>query len=236
MICHTIPSVIGSQNLYRHLSLLQQFTDKDGNQIFCFQRITRDLFLKKLLKAIFQHIQKLRCQAPHIHGNKRIHINSYAICLCSICSLYDVLGFHNLSQIVLIIHLADATGHTAIIRQRVLQHKACHAGLAAIHQILMDGLETFFAIVIICIDHDERGINHIFSSKHGLTGSPRLCATCWKFSRNIVNVLKSVIHSYIMRRANGGNAITDDLFELLLDILADNKYHVVKACFNGIMD
>ena len=35
-----------------------------------------------------------------------------------------------------------------------------------------------------------------------------------------------------MRRANGGNAITDDLFELFLDILTDDKhYMVVRALF-----
>ncbi len=41
--------------------------------------------------------------------------------------------------------------------------------------------------------------------------------------RNVVNILKSVVHSYIVRRANGGNAITDDLFELFLNILTDSS-------------
>ena len=106
-------------------------------------------------------------------------------------------------------------------RQCVLQHKASHARLTAVHQILMDSLEALLAVVIVCIDHDERGINHIFSSKHGLPSSPRLCTACRKFSRNIVDILESVVYSHIVRRTNGSNTITDDLFELLLDILTD---------------
>ena len=46
----------------------------------------------------------------------------------------------------------------------------------AIYQILVDGLEAFFAIVIICIDHNERGIDYFLRCKHGLSSSPRLCA------------------------------------------------------------
>ena len=236
MVGHSVPGIIRFQNLHRHLALLQQFTDKDRDQILCFQRIARDFFLKELFEALFQYIQKIRCQSPHIHGYQRIYINSHTICLCSSFSLDDVLGFHNLGQIILVVHLADTTGHATVVRQSILQHKACHTGLASIHQILMDSLEAFLAIVIICIDDNERSINHIFRCKDGLTGSPRLCTAFRKFSRNIVNVLESVIHSYIMRRTNGGNAIADDLFELFLDILANDKDHVVKASFDRIMD
>ena len=39
-----------------------------------------------------------------------------------------------------------------------------------------------------------------------------------------------------MRRADSFNTLTDNLFKLLLNILADNKYHMVETCFNGIMD
>ena len=100
----------------------------------------------------------------------------------------------------------------------------------------MDSLETFFAIVIICVDNDKRGINHIFSSKHSLSGSPRLCTAFRKFSRNIVDILESVVHSYIVGLADWGNAISDDIFELLLNILTDNKYHMIETSLNRIMD
>ena len=100
----------------------------------------------------------------------------------------------------------------------------------------MNSLKTFLAVVIVCIDHNERGINHIFSSKHSLTGSPRLCPAFWQSSRDIVNILKSIVNSYIMRRANGGNAITDDLFEFLLNILTYNKYYMIETSFNRIMN
>ena len=236
MVGHAVPGVVGLQNLYGHFSLFQQFTDEDRNQILRLQRITRYFFLKELLEALLQYIQKIWSQAPHVHRNQRIHINSYTVCLCSICSLYDVLGLHNFRQIVLLIHLADTTSHTTIIRQRILQHKASHARLSAIHQILMDGLEAFLAIVIISIDDDKRSLDDLLRYKHSLTGSPRLCPAFWQSSRDIIDILESIVNSYIMRRANGGNAIADDFFELLLDILADDKYYMIETCLNCIMD
>ena len=177
MVGHAVLGVVGLQNFHRHLALLQQLTDEDGNQILCFQRIARNFFLKELFEAFLQYIQKLRSQSPHVHGNQRIHIHSYTVCLCSGCCFYNVLGFHNLGQIVLIIHLADTTGHTAIIRQRVLQHKTSHAGLSAVHQILMNRLEAFLAIIIICIDHNKRSLDDILCCKDCLTRPPRLCTS-----------------------------------------------------------
>ena len=100
----------------------------------------------------------------------------------------------------------------------------------------MNSLKALLTIVIICINHNKRGINHIFRRKHSLTGSPRLCPTFWHSSRNIVNILESIVNSYIMRGANRVNTITDNLFELFLDILADDKYHMIKSCFDCIMD
>ena len=64
----------------------------------------------------------------------------------------------------------------------------------------------------------------------------RLCTTFRQNARNIIDILKSIIHCYIMRRTNGGNAITDDLFELFLNILTDNKYYMVETSLNRIMD
>ena len=109
-------------------------------------------------------------------------------------------------------------------------------GFSAIHQILMDSLESFLAIVIVCINYNERGINHIFRSKHSLSSSPRLCTACRKFSRNIVDILKCVVHSYIMSGANRSNTFTDYLFEFLLNILTDNKYHMIETSLNRIVN
>ena len=100
----------------------------------------------------------------------------------------------------------------------------------------MNSLEAFFAIVIVCIDHNKRSLDDLLCCKHCLTSSPRLCTTFRQSSRNIVNILKSVVYSYIMSGANSCNTVTDNLFKLFLNILADNKYHMVKACLNCIMD
>ena len=100
----------------------------------------------------------------------------------------------------------------------------------------MDSLEAFLSIVIICIDYYERGLDYLLRYKYCLSSSPRLCTACRKFSRNIIDILESIVHSYVMRRANSGNTITNDLFELLLDILTDDKYHMVEASFDCIVN
>ena len=100
----------------------------------------------------------------------------------------------------------------------------------------MNSLETFFAIVIICIDDDERGLDDLLRCKHGLTSSPRLCTAFRQSPRNIVNVLESIIHRHIMGSADSFDTLTDNLFELLLDILTDDKYHMVEASLKRIMD
>ena len=176
MIGHTIPSVIGFQNLHRHLSLLQQFTDEDRNQILCFQRIARDFFLEELFETFFQHIQEIRSQAPTYSWKpENSHQQPHRLPLLHLQSLRCSWFPQPQSGCPFLIHLADTTSHTAVIGQCVLQHKACHARLATIHQILMDGFEAFLAIVIICIDDNERGLDDLLRCKHSLTGSPRLC-------------------------------------------------------------
>ena len=53
MVGHAVPGVVGLQDLYGHLSLLQQLTDEDWNQILGFLRIARYFFLEKLLETFF---------------------------------------------------------------------------------------------------------------------------------------------------------------------------------------
>ena len=76
--------------------------------------------------------------------------------------------------------------------------KTCHAGLTAIHQILMNCIESLFAIVIICIDHNERSLDDLLRYKHGLTSSPRLCTSFRHSSRNVVDIPESVVNSYVV--------------------------------------
>ena len=100
----------------------------------------------------------------------------------------------------------------------------------------MDGTETFLAIVVIGIDHDERCAKNILCCKHGLTGSPRFCTAFRQSARDVVTILERVVYRYLMIGADRGDAITDHLFELLLDILADNKNYMVETGLDCIMD
>ena len=61
MVGHSVPGVVGFQNLHGYFTLLQQFTDEDRDQILGFLRIARNFLLEELFEALFQHIQELRC-------------------------------------------------------------------------------------------------------------------------------------------------------------------------------
>ena len=61
----------------------------------------------------------------------------------------------------------------------------------------MNSLEAFLAIVIICIDYNKRSLDDLLRCKDGLTGSPRFCPAFWQSSRDIVDILESVVYSYI---------------------------------------
>ena len=97
-------------------------------------------------------------------------------------------------------------------------------------------LEAFLTIVIICIDHDERSVNHVLCCKHSLASSPRLCPIFRKSSRDIVDILKSVINGHIMLFTGLSDTVTNDFFEFLFDIFPDNKYNMSEACLDCIMD
>lgn len=64
----------------------------------------------------------------------------------------------------------------------------------------MYGFETFLAIVIICIYDNERGLDDILCCKDCLTRPPRFCPAFWQSSRDIIDILESIVNSYTMRR------------------------------------
>ena len=70
MVGHTIPGVIGFQNIYGHLSLLQQLTDEDWDQILGFLRIVRYFFLENSLKPSSSTFRKSGVK-PHIFMETR---------------------------------------------------------------------------------------------------------------------------------------------------------------------
>ena len=57
-----------AKNLHGHLAFTQQFADENRDQILCFQRVSRYFRLEKLLEALLQNIQEIRCQTPHVHA------------------------------------------------------------------------------------------------------------------------------------------------------------------------
>ena len=67
--------------------------------------------------------------------------------------------------------------------------------------------------------------------KHSLTGPlPTILYV------PLAEFLECIIHGYIIYCTDSFNTLTDHLFELFLDILTDNKYYMVEASLNCIMN
>ena len=103
-------------------------------------------------------------------------------------------------------------------------HDAIEAGFNHVVFIIRKDIEKEFKEVIgdriasICSSHNERGINHVFRSKHSLTGSPRLCTAFRKFSRNIEKEFKEVIGDRIASICSSHNVTVDYAFQDINDI------------------
>ena len=61
-------------------------------------------------------------------------------------------------------------------------------------------------------------------------------ASSVKAALAIIDILKSIIYSHIMLAADTCNSVTNDFFEFILNILTDNKNHLVKSGFDCIMN
>ena len=67
-------------------------------------------------------------------------------------------------------------------------------------------------------------------------------STVWQVTSHTIlyvplaEFLECIIQDYIIYCTDSFNTLTDHLFELFFNILTDNKYYMIKACFNGIMD
>ena len=95
--------------------------------------------------------------------------------------------------------------------------------------LMVKGLIDCPFLVIICIDYKEWSIHHIFTAKNCLTCSPRFCSSCEfsaEFFWNIIKLLKCICYFYFFF-----NTVANDLFEIFLEIFADNEYNFVKPCF-----
>ena len=104
------------------------------------------------------------------------------------------------------------------------------------YQIIMYCTKSFFSVIIICIDHNKRSSQYIFCRQYCLTCTPWFCTSLRQNPRNIINVLKSIIYSYCIFSADSLDPIPDNLFKFLLNILTDDKNHLVESGLDCVMD
>ena len=99
----------------------------------------------------------------------------------------------------------------------------------------MHRTETFLSIIIICINYNKRRIDQILRCKHRLSGSPRLRSSLRKFTWDILDILECIIHLHIVLRTDIRDTIADYVLKIFLNILTDNKDHMVETCFDRIV-
>ena len=102
-----------------------------------------------------------------------------------------------------------------------------------LNQIIMNLDISLFAIVVICIDYHKRLIKNGFGGEYSLTGSPRFCTVC-RFFKSFRKVIQRL--ECIGNFCDFLNSLSDHTAEFFLQILADNKYNLVKSSLQCIMD
>ena len=103
-------------------------------------------------------------------------------------------------------------------------------------EIIVDLLIDALAVVIVGVDDGEGGINELLGGKHGLTGAPGFGPSFGQGAGDVRQGLEAVAYLYTVGKAERLDPIADDLPEIFLDILADNKENLVKSCLDGVVD
>jgi hypothetical protein len=127
---------------------------------------------------------------------------------------------------------AHATGHAAVLGERVPQVVAHHRVVALaigwpwrgeIGRHLLVGI---LSVEVVGIDHEEGFMHDLLGREQGMRGAPGLCAAFWhgETFRQVVQILKRVVHGDA-----AGEAGTDLIFEKLLKVPADHKHHLAEA-------
>ena len=99
----------------------------------------------------------------------------------------------------------------------------------------MNRPETFLAIIVVRIDHDKRRIDQILCRKYCLSGSPGLRSSLRELARDITDILKRVIYLYIKPGTNIRDTVANRILKIFLNILTNNKNHMVETCLDRIM-
>ena len=141
---------------------------------------------------------------------------------------------------VLVVHAADAAGDSPVVAESVSENKAGHGDLLNARfslmisdQPVMKTDKRFLSVIIIGIDDGKGLMDHIFGGDNRLTGAPGFYAVrrSGEILRKIIQLLERVGHLNLLF-----HAISDDVSEILLQILPDNEHDAVKARLDGIVN
>ena len=152
----------------------------------------------------------------------------------------DIIGFSDGLQVSVFVHLTHASCHAAVFTQGVFQHETSHAEIVffsiLLHladHIIVDYPKAFFAVIVVRIDHHERAVHQALDAQHRMSRSPGLHSAGRRPEalRKIFDLLEGILHSCVFF-----DAVADDPPEILLQIPADNEYHLIKACLQSVID
>ena len=190
MLCSPISFAFPCRGIRNHINIhvgdrLDQTVDHLRKKIFFFN-IRSIKILKKLHKALFQHVHKCRSQSPHIHGNKAVYIQLFccSVCVsgfCPVLSLINIMSLCHANQRS-VFNMADTSCYASIVAESISKTESGHTDMKKsilrllLHQIVMYFYICFFSIIIICINYHKRLGQNILCRKNCLTCSPWLCS------------------------------------------------------------
>ena len=122
---------------------------------------------------------------------------------------------------------ADTSRYRAVFGERLFDFESDHAVVCCIglcRKEVIDLYEAFLAVVVICVDDRERGIDVIAGRKYGLACAPWLCASFRKSEsfRKIVAFLERVMDVIFFSGA-AFDVSSEDFFEVVLYYEADSS-------------
>ena len=232
------------QYLHRRLACEHQLRKLCRKEILTLHLLT--VLIEPCREILDEDIQVLLRKTEHVHGNDGIAIDLDRISIAilahklSVRLLRDVVGLVDLMEIAALAHHADTPIDGAVIREGIPHDVTGHAHIEdrcilihGIYEIVMDQLESLTAVEVVRIDYSKRRVDEITYLNQCMRGTPRLLSALRHTValRQLIDLLEGILTLRDLL-----DTVADDLAEILLDVLTDDKHNLIKSGFQCIVD
>ena len=229
----TVPHIVGRQHADGAKALLQLGIGHGRQEVLALQGILGQILVKEGGETIHKLIEDLTLEAPQVHRHDGLTVQMEIIVTILgvggvLAALFNVGALGNALEVA-VLHLAHATGDVAALGDgvdEVVAHHGVLVGGALFLEEVEDGLHGGSAVIIVGVQHGEGAIHGVTGAGDGVTRAPRLGAALGNGVAlgNLIHLLEHVLHLEVLL-----HAIADDLAEISLDLLLDDKDHLAET-------